>query len=796
MNYDGDHTHALKLRLHGGLACIVVLTQFLLLAFGDSSIAYAHGMETTIEVPEDFEPAAPIEGAALLARALYGHGRALLTNDQFATMAKIHEVLTAEISGMERMDGVTEPDPAAAARRRAYAEHLLMELIPELPRTIAIDVRDTKTQLDLQAPIRLPGDAGLIILRGYDGTGPTRFHLREINLQAQSEALPAEHVPYVSGGTTWIFLDIRNAPVGLTRFTIGLYENSTDEMPQMGKPLELSDAEFGGEFPLNYDEHMKIAMISLAAPEAGSLKLTLLDEAGHPTPAMLRLTSLSDGGLRRPANAVDLSPLFATVRGEPGLQRSAPETINIPGPFGGNYWCIPGPLDMVLPAGEWEIRFYRGTEYLPMVETVEIQAGEALEKTYTLERLTDMRERGWYSGDDHVHAQIMSNDDAERLLTLMQAVDVHVVSVLQMGNAHRMHYPQRGFGPAYRVRDNDYAIVPGQEDPRYWRGHAIGLNLTAIARDAEHYVLNDLVADAIHEQGGLYGFAHMCLTWFPIERDMTLLLPLGKADFGEILQFSRMKTDLYYDFLDLGYPLTASAGSDTPYGTGIGEARIYAYVGDEPFTEDAWFDAMKRGRTFVTNGPMVEFRINGAVPGDTIKVEGDETVRVHVRAWGVEGASAPARIAVIRNSEVIRDQKPDSGNSTFIEDEFDLRPGYGAWVAVRVYGRDGSEAHTTPVYLVREGFRFWNVARAKDLIDARFATIDEMEAELSAFEEMARSGATPVTDIIWANVLTNADALRERFSHARGVFQELELTLAQELRERQLSDPGPATPKK
>jgi hypothetical protein len=439
---------------------------------------------------------------------------------------------------------------------------------------------------------------------------------------------------------------------------------------------------------------------------------------------------------------------------------------------------------MAVSEGDWEVRVYRGFEYMPIVDKLGVKVGATTERTYQLKRWTNMPARGWYSGDDHIHARIMSDEDARLLMTCAKAVDLHVANALEFGDQFRTHCEQRGFGPSFRVQDGNYVIVPGQEDPRYWRGHAVGLNLRELARDEERYVLNDVVADWIHKQGGLYGFAHLQFQWFNVQRDMTLLVPRGKADFGEILQFSHLGTELYYDFLDLGFPLTASAGSDTPYGSGIGEVQVYAHTGEGPFTADAWFDGMKRGRTFVTNGPMVELRIDDAYPGDTVPIEPGKKVHVKVHAWGLKGASAPKLVQVVKHSEVIHEARSKDDAAQSIDIEFELDPGRGAWVAAHVFGRDGSQAHTTPVYLVREGFRFWNVDRASELIDARLATLYEMEIELAELKAQAEQNPSAATDFLWANVIKNADALRERCDLVRAIFNDLEGQLIRELGDR------------
>ena len=51
-------------------------------------------------------------------------------------------------------------------------------------------------------------------------------------------------------------------------------------------------------------------------------------------------------------------------------------------------------------------------------------------------------------------------------------------------------------------------------------------------------------------------------------------------------------------------------------GMAVGTVRTYAHLKpDEPFTYGAWMDAVRRGETFVTYGPLLEFAVDGRPPG-------------------------------------------------------------------------------------------------------------------------------------------------------------------------------------
>ena len=97
-----------------------------------------------------------------------------------------------------------------------------------------------------------------------------------------------------------------------------------------------------------------------------------------------------------------------------------------------------------------------------------------------------------------------------------------------------------------------------------------------------------------------------------------------------------LHTEHYYHMLDLGIPLTATAGSDFPWcgqdhGHGpperssrIGNARFYTFL-NGPLTYSNWHRAVRAGHTFVSSGPMLDLRVTAAghppaIPGDRLDV--------------------------------------------------------------------------------------------------------------------------------------------------------------------------------
>jgi hypothetical protein len=434
------------------------------------------------------------------------------------------------------------------------------------------------------------------------------------------------------------------------------------------------------------------------------------------------------------------------------------------------YWKEPAtyfvaqPFSISLPPGKWQLAVARGIEFEPFYEDLELSAGQALKRTVRLRRWVNMPQRGWYSGDTHVHMPRTEDWENEFLLTWARAEDVHVASILSFGDLKGTYFDQMGYGKLHRYQKGDYVLASGQEDPRTGipeQGHTIALNITSTVRDVSRYHLYDYMFDGAHRQpGAVTGYAHVAwadefhrrqdpsrhFTWDPAINAIR-----GKADFFEILQFRHLGLVDFYDFLNLGVRLTADAGSDMPWASTIGEVRTYAYVGPD-FSADRWYAAVKDGHTFVTNGPMLEFTVGDVIPGDEIKLSHPDHVRVHARTWAPESIGAPRSLEIIANGQVIR-----TGAGSL---DFDREVSRSEWLAARVRTENGAVAHTSPVYVLVDGEKVRS-ADAASIAGKRMQELDFIEGRLKDPGYVKEYGPG------------EADALRERIALAREIYRNL-----------------------
>ncbi|MEZ5391861.1 MAG: hypothetical protein R2724_03060 [Bryobacterales bacterium] len=87
--------------------------------------------------------------------------------------------------------------------------------------------------------------------------------------------------------------------------------------------------------------------------------------------------------------------------------------------------------------------------------------------------------------------------------------------------------------------------------------------------------------------------------------------------------YAKHTARVWHRALNCGFRVTPSGGEDsisnlhrTP---ALGAARVYADLGGK-LEWSRWLDAIREGRTMITNGPLVWLKINGEGPGGEIRL--------------------------------------------------------------------------------------------------------------------------------------------------------------------------------
>ena len=295
-----------------------------------------------------------------------------------------------------------------------------------------------------------------------------------------------------------------------------------------------------------------------------------------------------------------------------------------------------------LPAGEAALEAVKGIEYEPVEKRVVIKPDEVTSVDITLRRAAHMNASGWYSGTDHAHMNYGGNlhNTPENMMFMAEAEDVNVIAA-KIANKDNRVFDWQYFTGERHPRSTASRLLRFDEEYRPpFYGHINVINLsrhlispfiTGYEQTAldSLYPSNTDIFRAAHEEGGIGGYVHPwsgdpTKSGYAVARGFAADLALGSFEYLEVLTRAGHFTNtskVWHRALNCGFKITASAGEDSILGLHatpiLGQSRVYAHLGPK-LTWEAWIDAIRHGRTFVTNGPLVEFEVNGELPGDEI----------------------------------------------------------------------------------------------------------------------------------------------------------------------------------
>ena len=363
--------------------------------------------------------------------------------------------------------------------------------------------------------------------------------------------------------------------------------------------------------------------------------LQVLDSSGRQTAARVSVTD---------ARGRFYAPNESWICADDGYDRTERS-------FEAHYFQTKGEAIVDVPAGKVSVEAMKGFEYHLEMRDVQAVAGKTSRVDIVLKPVSknEPANTRWVSGDLHVHMDYagMYRNTPKHLATQVEAENLGVVNNLIVNKEQRfpdIAYNGKQLDPASKA---GAIVVHGQEfHTSYW-GHLGlpnirgGVLLPGYAgypntAAASLYPMNADIADMAHAQGALVGYVH------PFEEEpqpiskpeerLTNELPvdvaLGKVDYMEIVGFSdhRATAEVWYRLLNLGYRIPAGAGTDAMANYAslrgpVGMNRVYARVPVGPVKIETFLDALKHGRTFATNGPLLDFHLGGEMIGSELALD-------------------------------------------------------------------------------------------------------------------------------------------------------------------------------
>ena len=454
-------------------------------------------------------------------------------------------------------------------------------------------------------------------------------------------------------------------------------------------------------------QHVEIEGLQFRG-RSGTVRLTVVDELDHPTAARLYVEASDGKGYAPRGEPIFYYPL------EPGSSRDA-------------FFVAVGTSDFDVPAGSLKLTAVKGFEYRITAKTVAVESGNTTDVTLKLERWTNWNQRGWYSGENHFHANYLGSYYQQPMQSLawLKAMDLNAANMI-VANAQGAFVHDKEFfsGDVSPLSTPSRFLYWGQEyrnsDPL---GHMGFLNIKSLVPPSYTSVpgsdspfdfpLNTMAAIEAREQGGLVTYMH------PIggatrdvfdtnlgAKESIVTAAMGALDTIDLLPYGDSAYRLWYTLLNCGFRIAAGAGTDAfTNWRGInripGGSRQYVHVGGT-MSWDRWIERYREGRSFATTGPLLTFDVNGSGVGEEIKFRPGSTYRATLTA-DVISRTPIERVEFIQNGQVIG--QTDAGGALTVRAEKEVQVSESSWFAARVYGPGApglttqARAHSSAVWV-------------------------------------------------------------------------------------------------
>jgi hypothetical protein len=459
-----------------------------------------------------------------------------------------------------------------------------------------------------------------------------------------------------------------------------------------------------------------------------------------------------------------------------------------------------------LPPGPTSLRITRGFETRAFSTNFDLASNQEKTLNVRLERLVDLRQRGWYGGDSHVHmlhGEKTVPVDFDFVKLTAQAEDLQWLSLAQ---AWTLEKPTpEALDKELRSRSTHNCVLSWNlEAPKnYYQGDAgrclghcwnlgmegrtgRGMNvievlLAASAWDYESSkptYANFESHHLIHSQGGTVFYTHPARWW------MGPWGGRGGYQKQEQMRVSNMAVELpldtligpTYDGLDLltgsnetvanaksfqlwtlllnhGYRLAATASSDACFdrpGGGVpGIVRTYTYL-PSGFSPRKAAKAIAAGKTFATSGPLLLVTVDKVPPGAVFRA-GKQRHVMGIEAWG-NNAQGLERLEILRNGEPFRNLIFPS-HQDFIRTNLTFAESTTAWYCARIFGPENQVAISGAFYFEDQASRRPSPVPAR--VHAQLVDSESGKQLSGTLTEVTYYGTIPKTG--WRHVLKNGE---------------------------------------
>ena len=113
-----------------------------------------------------------------------------------------------------------------------------------------------------------------------------------------------------------------------------------------------------------------------------------------------------------------------------------------------------------------------------------------------------------------------------------------------------------------------------------------------------------------------------------------------------------------------------------------GAFRTYACLKGK-LTAESWIESVRQGKTFISSGPLLDFRVEGRIPGEKLELsEEGATIRLQAKVWSIVPLEG---VLLYHNGEVLKEFPLAEGQSEIsIEEALEVRK--SGWFSLTATG--------------------------------------------------------------------------------------------------------------
>ncbi len=447
---------------------------------------------------------------------------------------------------------------------------------------------------------------------------------------------------------------------------------------------------------------------------------------------------------------------------------------------------INGATRVKLPVGKVFIEISKGFEIRPVRKVVDITA-ETREIEIEIEKALPWREKGWVSADTHVHflspisAMLEGAGEGVNVINLLASPWGELMTnVGDFDGRNTWGSREAGGGPE---GNGEYLVRVGSENRQHVMGHIslLGYQGSLIAPMTTGGPNESALGDPIealltewarqcHRQGGLVVLPH-----FPNPRaEGAAAIVNGEVDAVEMTSWEEFYLGInpyslsdWYRYLNCGFLVPAVGGTDKmTTATAVGTVRTYARLNPEDgFQYESWKEAVRRGETFVTYGPLIDFLVDGQPMGGRLAMPSTGgTVDV---VWQAASVTFPmSRVELVVNGEIRESQAvaPEQASG-----HWRVRVERSCWMALLVRGHypgmpEVIAAHSTPVMIQVEGTPLLASGDAVTILE-------QIEGAIAYLDSVG----TRAEDRVYKRMRLDLESAHRRLHnqmHAEGIYHE------------------------